>query len=189
MPKKEVTPMQVPEISIGSFDLTLVGTSPLIMHKWSEKAKKQMAAKQSKEPKQGREPRDPQRDYEDSIYHHPEGGYGFPTVGIKAAAVNAAVQADMFKTEARAAFHINGEMVKIDGKPSMRTDMVRIMGTSDLRYRAEFKKWKTTFTILYNTSLLKPEQIVNLFNLAGFGVGIGEWRPQKNGPYGRFEVA
>jgi hypothetical protein len=96
----------------------------------------------------------------------------------------------MFKTDARATFHIDGELVKIDGEPEPREDMVRVgMGTADIRYRGEFKNWSTTFTIRYNASVLSAEQIVNLFNAAGFGVGIGEWRPQKSGSYGRFHVA
>jgi hypothetical protein len=39
-----------------------------------------------------------------------------------------------------------------------------------------------------NASVLSADQITNLFNVAGFGVGIGEWRPQKNGSFGRLHV-
>ena len=92
-------------------------------------------------------------------------------------------------TEARGAFHIIGELVRIDGEPRMREDMVRVgMGTADIRYRAGFPEWSTTITISYNAGVFTPEQIVNLFNQGGFGVGVGEWRPEKNGPFGRFHV-
>ena len=37
--------------------------------------------------------------------------------------------------------------------------------------------------------MLSAAQIVNLFNTAGFGVGIGEWRSEKDGQYGSFHVA
>jgi len=40
-----------------------------------------------------------------------------------------------------------------------------------------------------NTSAVSIEQLANLFVIAGFAVGVGEWRPEKNGQYGRFEVA
>ncbi len=40
-----------------------------------------------------------------------------------------------------------------------------------------------------NSGAISAEQIANLLNTAGFGVGIGEWRPEKNGSYGRFHVA
>jgi hypothetical protein len=186
---KEVEVVSLPALQLKTIEITLVGDSPLISHRWSEKAKKQMLDKQMKKAKQGKQAKDPQQDYEDSLYKHPDGGYGFPTIAFKAAAVTAAVDADMYKTQARSSFHVDGELVKLDGKPAPREDMVKLSGgVADLRYRAEFKKWSTTFTIKYNSSVISAEQIVNLFNIAGFGVGIGEWRPQKNGSFGRFHV-
>jgi hypothetical protein len=72
----------------------------------------------------------------------------------------------------------------------MREDMVRVgMGSADLRYRGEFKEWKTTFSIRFNKNVLSIEQIVLLFNTAGFAIGVGEWRPEKNGSHGMFHVA
>lgn len=41
----------------------------------------------------------------------------------------------------------------------------------------------------FNRNVLSAAQIVNLFNTAGFGVGIGEWRSEKDGHYGMFHVA
>jgi hypothetical protein len=43
-------------------------------------------------------------------------------------------------------------------------------------------------TVRYNRNVLSAEQIVSLFNTAGFAIGIGEWRPQKNGGFGMFHV-
>lgn len=185
-----VTVIEIPKLSIETIDITLIGDSPLIVHRWSEKAKKQMLDKQMKKATSGKEAKNPEQDYLDSLYKHPDGGYGFPTIGIKAAGVSACSQIDgITKVDARASFHIDGELVKIDGKPKPREDMVRIaMGTADLRYRGEFTNWKTTFSVKFNSRVLSAEQIVNIFNVAGFGVGIGEWRPQKNGSYGRFHV-
>lgn len=183
--------IEIPKIDVGQLEITLVGDSPLISHKWSEKAKKQMLDKQMKKAKTAKEAKDPEQDYKDSLYDHPGGGYGFPCVAFKAAAVSACRFSDGIKmTEARGAFHVVGELAKIDGEPSMREDMVRVgMGTADIRYRGQFEKWKTRLLVSYNKAALSPEQIVNLFNIAGFGVGVGEWRPEKDGSYGRFHVA
>ena len=63
------------------------------------------------------------------------------------------------------------------------------MGTADIRYRAEFKKWKATLTIRYNAHVISTEQIINLYHVAGFSIGIGDWRPQKEGSHGMFHVA
>ena len=86
-------------------------------------------------------------------------------------------------------FFVPGELVAIEGEPSMREDMVRVgMGTADLRYRPEFKSWSISLPIEYNADAITLEQIVNLVNLAGFGVGIGEWRPERDGQYGMFHA-
>ncbi|NQS97851.1 MAG: hypothetical protein HQ591_05310 [candidate division Zixibacteria bacterium] len=119
--------------------------------------------------------------------HH----YGFPAIAFKSAAVDACSHIDgVTKVLARGAFHINGKLLKIEAdEPTMREDMVRIaMGTADLRFLGEFKKWKVLIPIRYNASVLSPDQIVNLFNTAGFAVGVGEMRPARNGSYGMFHV-
>jgi len=172
-------------------DITLIGDSALISHRWSEKAKKEMLDKQMKVAKTAKQAKDPEQDYRDSLYIDPDGGYGFPCVAFKAAAVGACRFVDGIKmTEARGAFHVVGELAHIDGEPEMREDMVRVgMGTADIRYRGEFKTWRTILTVAYNADAISTGQIINLFNLAGFGVGVGEWRPEKDGSYGRFHVA
>jgi hypothetical protein len=189
--QKAVEQIQIPRIEIERFQITLIGDSSLITHRWSEKAKKQMLDKQMKTATTAKEAKDPERDYQESIYHHPDGGYGFPSVAFKNAAVSACRFADGTKmTVARGAFHVEGEFVQIVGEPIPREDMVRVgMGTADIRYRAEFPNWKAVVPLSYNRHALSKEQIINLFNLAGFGVGVGEWRPERNGSFGRFHVA
>src|SRR5262249_15901195 len=94
------------------------------------------------------------------------------------------------KVAARQAFHVVGELVQIHGEPEMREDMVRVgMGAADIRYRAEFKQWKVCLSIRYNARVLTDEQIINLFNTAGFAGGVGEWRSEKDGSFGLFHVA
>lgn len=186
----EAVMIELPPVQLRQLEITLVGDSPLICHAWSKKAKQEMLDKQMKKAKQAKAAKDPERDYKESLYEHPDGGFGFPAVAFKAAAVDACSHiANITKVEARGAFHINGDMVKIDGKPNPREDMVKIgMGVADIRYRGEFRKWKCTFNLRYNTNVISPEQILNLFNTAGFAIGIGEWRPQRDGSFGMFHV-
>lgn len=87
------------------------------------------------------------------------------------------------------AFHIMGDLVEIEGTPEMREDMVRVgMGVADMRFRGEFKTWSACIPIRYNQGVFSAEQIVNLFNLGGFGCGVGEWRPEKGGSFGMYHV-
>ncbi len=181
--------VELKKLNISRMMLKLRGISPLIMHKWSDKAKREMLDKQMKKTKTAKAAKDPQADYEASMYRDADGHPCFPCVAFKAAAVDAALSMDMKKTNLRQSFHVTGEMVKIVGEPSMREDMVRIgMGTADIRHRAEFKQWACVLPISYNANMISAEQIVNLFQSAGFGVGVGEWRPQKDGSFGMFEV-
>jgi hypothetical protein len=180
----------LPRLDIRLLNLHIVGDAPLICHKWSEKAKREMLDKQMKKAKPAKVAKDPQKDYEESLYRGPNGEYQFPAIAFKCAAIDACSHVDgITKVEARGAFHVMGEYVDIIGKPTKREDMVRVgMGTADIRFRGEFKKWSTRFVVRYNARVLSPEQITNLFNTAGFAIGVGEWRPEKNGDKGLFHV-
>lgn len=206
--KKENVGIELPALQIGLMEVVLIGDSPLIVHAWSQKAKKEMLDKQMKKAKAAKEAKDPKADFEAAMYRLSDGGYGFPSVAFKNAAVTAGTSvAGLTKIQARQAFHILGEDADIDGafegsksrvnlvrieggEPAMREDMVRVgMGTADLRYRPEFSEWRTKILVRYNTNVLSESQILNLLNVAGFAVGVGEWRPEKDGQYGMFHVA
>lgn len=207
-PKKENVGFVIPRLEVQMMEVTVVGDTPLIVHAWSAKAKREMLEKQMKKAKAAKEAKDPRKDFEESMYRLPDGGYGFPSVGFKSAAATAALTTDgIKKAHALRAFHVVGEdidvegafegtkmrqnLVRIEGSPpAMREDLVRVgMGTADLRYRAEFFPWHARVLIRYQARLLSPEQILNLINLAGFSVGIGEWRPEREGQSGMFHVA
>jgi len=186
---KSSATIELPPLNIQTITFMLVGDSPLIVHAWSEKAKRQMLDKQMKKAAKAREAKDPEADYEACFYRTESGAYGFPAIGVKAAMVSACRFVDAKMTMARGAFHIDAEMLEVIGEPRPREDMVRVgMGTADIRYRPEFPEWRIPATIKFNAAVMSAEQIANLLNTAGFGVGIGEWRPEKNGSYGRFHV-
>ncbi|QCG93967.1 hypothetical protein E6C67_08445 [Azospirillum sp. TSA2s] len=194
--------IELPRLNVQMLQITLVGDAPLICHAWSEKAKEMMLNKQMGKANAGKEKKVPERDFMESLYwltdkptensfEVPAGSrFGFPAVGFKAAAVSACRFVDGIKmTEVRGAFHIIGDMIEIKGTPTPREDMVRVgMGTADIRYRGEFREWTADMTVRYNANALSAEQIVNLFNVAGFGVGVGEWRPERDGSFGMFHV-
>jgi hypothetical protein len=183
--------IQLPAMKVQHMEITLIGDSPLICHAWSDKAKARILDKQMKRAKAGNEAKDPEADYAASLYRGAKGEYVFPCVAFKSAAVDACSHvAEITKVQARGAFHIIGEFARIEGEPSPREDMVTIgMGSADIRYRGEFKQWRVRLRIRYNSNVLSAEQITNLFNTAGFAVGVGNWRPEKNGSFGMFHVA
>lgn len=212
MATKNETVITIPAIEVKEMELNLVGTSPLIMHAWADKAKREMLEKQMGVAKTRKHSdKNPVEDFINSMYWLTEkpteyteeafdeaikngAKFGFPVVAFKAAAVNGAYRAGIIKNKvtANGAFHIQGEMaeIKTPNPPIMREDMVRIgMGTADIRYRGEFTNWSTTLHIRYNEGAITLEQIANIFNFGGFSCGVGEWRVEKGGSYGTFQVA
>jgi len=186
--------IKLDQLELKATKMKIRGTSPLICHKWSEKAKRGMLEKQmGKNKVKARAKKDPKGDYEDSLYKLQGGGFGFPAVAFKAAMVRAAKSIDgLTMTDARQMFRIladDGDLVKINGEPSMREDMVRIQQTTDIRYRGEFREWSADLSFHYNAAVISLETLAALIQLAGFSVGVGEWRPEKSGTYGTFEIA
>jgi hypothetical protein len=173
----------------------IVGTTPLITHAWSEKAKQEMRDKQTGKAKPKKEAKDPEADFQASKYRLPDGREAFPAVAFKAAIVNAArLFEGITMTELRQTVYVHGEgpnlLVPIQGESYMREDMVRIgMGTADLRYRACYQGWRAQLMISWVPNVCTLEQMVALIEAAGLG-GIGEWRPEKSksGQYGMFEI-
>lgn len=187
---KEVN-VTIPAPDIRRATFRVIGVAPLICHAWSEKAKKQMLDKQMKKATSAKAAKDPEQDFRDSLYPMPDGnGFGFPAIGFKSAMVRAGTYLDLKMTFLRGAFHVDGEFVRIEGEPKMREDMVRVgMGTADIRYRGEFDPWAANIDVRYNARAISQEQVANLLVTAGFSVGVGEWRPERDGQYGMWELA
>lgn len=205
--------LALPPINIKFITLNILGDTPLVCHKWEEKAKRMILEKQTKKATAGQEKRYPAKEFANSLYWLtekpdldnvsdekakkildeiiPQSQFGFPTTAFKASAIDAAYQQGVLakKTTARGAIHLLGDFVVINGTPVIREDMVKIgMGSADIRFRAEFKSWSTSINIKYNANAISDEQIINLFNIGGFSNGIGEWRPAKDGTFGTYHV-
>lgn len=218
MATKKVETVKIEPLKIEYRQITIIGDTPLIVHAWSEKAKKEMLEKQQKKTKTSakaiRDPfaefmnacywitEKPNEDTEDAFTKAIQNGakFGFPVTAIKQAAQSTLYRLGVIPNQMimRGAFFIKGIGENQLGEiitpypPECREDMVKIGGiskTSDLRYRPCFNDWKMILDIEYNASSdITWEQIVNGINTAGFMNGIGEWRPEKDGPYGRFHV-
>lgn len=180
----------IPTIKVEQFTIKIIGDTSLISHRFSDQEKQQILDKQMRKPAKQREPKNPEEQFENSIYYTNDGLYGFPAIAIKNAAVSACrFLPDMKMTEARGAFFVMGEIIPINGEPTIREDIVRLNGrTADIRYRAEYIDWIIPVTVRFNPNIISIDGVVSLINLAGFHIGIGDWRPEKNGTHGMFHV-
>lgn len=222
---KSVKTIEIKPINIETVDIAIVGTTPLIVHAWSDKAKQMMLDKQrGKKVGAKHDIKIPYNDFINSLYwltlkpldmnsdEEAEAAFnncvaagakfGFPVNGIKQAIISGAYRAglDVKQTELRGTFFLEGgtdastvDMAEIVGSvPEMREDMVRVGGMSksaDIRYRGEFKEWEIPLRLKYNKDgKYSLEQILNMVGFGGFCCGIGEWRPEKDGQNGMFEL-
>jgi hypothetical protein len=198
--------IQLAPISQRRIVVPIVGTAPLIVHAWSEKARKQMLDAQQSV-KRAKANRDPEADFRESLYYVADsegGGYGFPAIAFKAAAVGAARLFDrtIKMTELRQFLGIGGVLsadgnqllVKLDDLgsepcvPVMREDMVRVGMGTDLRFRGMFLTWRTELHMTFIENSISLESVLGLVNAGGMTVGVGEWRPERNGMFGTFTV-
>ena len=213
--KKTTEVLEIRPIEIQKVNLRIVGDTPLIMHAWSEKAKRMMLDAQMGLAKgKKKEPKNPVEDFIRSMYWLTDmpdemteeafseaisngARFGFPVTAFKQAAISAAYRMGWAKDKVslRGAFFIDGDengMIEIHSDtPKMREDMVKVgMGTADIRYRGEFDNWYADMTISYNMNgNYSLENIMNIINAGGYICGVGEWRPEKDGQYGMFHVA
>jgi len=68
------------------------------------------------------------------------------------------------------------------------TTGVVVAGRRVLRTRARFDEWAVTFVVEADDELVDRDKLVTWLDIGGRRLGIGDWRPQKSGQYGRFSV-
>lgn len=171
------------------------GTSPLIHHAWSQKGLDMMRMTAAERKKREKTKRVPEEEAMNCAYYTDDGSYGIPLTAFKASLIGAAHKDfGIEKTLLRKAFFIpstdSNRVVPIDAdEPSVREDIVRVgANQTDLRYRLEFKNWRCNIVAEIDKELINQADIVKLVDRAGFSVGICEWRPEKGGEFGRFEL-
>jgi hypothetical protein len=190
------TTAEIDKLALERIIVPIIGTSPLLIHRFSEKAKRQMLDNMQgrKSPK---EVKDPQAEYEAAAYRFTDGGYGIPVISFKLATVGGArFYSSVTMTALKQYIFFRGEigvdgqqLARIDGEPHMREDVVRVgRGGTDLRYRPEFMPWQTTIDVTYVTSVLTRNSVLSLIDAGGMGCGVGEWRPERGGDFGTYQV-
>jgi hypothetical protein len=196
----EAAAMTITPLARETLLIPIVGMTPLIVHRFSEKAKRTMLDAQQGR-KRAKAIRDPESDYQEAFYRYGEGdagGFGFPSVGFKAATISAARLYDksVTMTSLRQCLFVSGVLghdgqmlVPIDGEPQMREDVVRLsMSSTDLRYRPMFAEWSATLEVTFIASVLNRDSVLSLVEAGGLTVGIGEWRPERKGDFGTYCV-
>ena len=180
-------------IKMGRLRVVVDGISPLLTHNPESMSTSGADAK-----KGGRIPT-PEVEAEAGCYRLEDGSFGIKGEAFRSSDLGAAGAWKMKKTSARsriAHIRVVEELVQLqrrDGTPideyviDRRRAIVQRAGI--IRCRPRFDEWSCTFTIEFDPALVPdPKLIVDILQDAGGRIGVGDYRPSKNGWFGRFVV-
>lgn len=206
MAKKPTETIEIKPPNFKTIEVGIIGTAPLVLNKFSHKAKEMMKAKQEAgsqaKKKKEREPKDFQANYEAAKYVSRDGSVaseaprlasGKPWLGIPApsfrnAMISACRLVGFTMTIAKLAVFIEADgfdkddgtpLVKIaTGEPRYHESMVRNeTGVADIRARPMWEEWTVNLRVRFDADMFSESDVVNLLARAGAQVGIGEGRP------------
>lgn len=200
LPKKvQTSDVEIMEIHTRQVTFNIVGISPMIMHRFDQKAWRELllpSQSKNRAEKAMTLKHDPVAEFRGAIYmsrnpkgptavHVPSGSFhnalGQAAIDIPGAA----------KSEIKRLTTIVDETVHLYGLPLLGCHMVRnsgINGAPDVRTRPIFRDWACQITFRFIADLVKESQLAALMGAAGHIIGIGDWRGQKGGPWGRFKI-
>jgi hypothetical protein len=197
-PKEEVS--EILEVTQGSFECCLLGTSPMILNRMSEKAKHELLLPKGRKTaaeKATTLKHNPVDEYRASVYRitdpNAQTYLAHLSTAFKGALRTAAL--DMpgaKKSQIGRLTYVNGDYVGIFGIPKLFMSVTRsadINKTPDIRTRAIVPNWACRLKVTYVQPLIKAQAVANLLAAAGLTIGVGDWRPEKGaGSYGQFRL-
>ena len=197
--EKEDIAVEILEIGQGEVRFNILGTSPLICHRYPFKAWQELVLPSRKENRAALEQtlkHVPIEEYRESLYRNRDPKratmFHLPNGMFAGALTQAGVDVP---GAARATLErltrVADVSIDLYGVPQIFCAMVRNSGinrTPDVRTRPIFPQWACRVTVRYCRPQLTERNISNLMGAAGLICGIGDWRGERGGPYGAFKV-
>jgi hypothetical protein len=190
--------VQIIEVQTASITVAIVGTTPLILNRLSEKAKHELlmpAPRKTAADKASKLKHEPLAEFRASPHTMGEGPtlLAIPATALKGAMRTAALDLPgAKKSQIGRLTYIAGEYIGVYGIPKVFTTTVRsadMNRTPDIRTRCIIPHWCATATITFVKPIMREQAIANLVAAAGITVGVGDFRPEKGaGNYGQFTV-
>lgn len=181
---------------MAEYQMTVVGLSPLLTHNpASMGAPKAAGTKGSNIPS-------PEDEAELGAYRLPSGQCAIPSIAFRNAIIEAggawkaAGRRSSMKT-ILSHIEMQEELLPLhhpdDGSPltsyTIDRRRVRIQKAGILRSRPRFEAWAVSFVLVYDELLLpQPGIIQQISDDGGRRFGVGDYRPQTRGWFGRFRV-
>jgi hypothetical protein len=173
------------------------GITPLLIHKFGAEA--EVSKKTRRVEVKVRDPREEARKV---AYIADDGSYYFNAFSIPNAMGNAGashkstgsrkslrfVVPSAVRMDSDTVTILNGSGKAKDFEVDARPVTIPATKGRVMRYRPRFNQWGARFLVHIDDELLSCEMAHQLLNEAGQSIGIGDFRPEKRGPFGRFLV-
>lgn len=210
MSNKSIEPVSISAPNIQTGEVWIRGTAPLVMHKFSHKAKAQIRAKQEAGSTANKNKRKEAKDFvacfNESRHISMEGWDGIPATAFRTACISACRLVGFKMSLAKLSIFIVEDgwdadegtpLVRIVGPaPRMLESMVRVGGISktvDIAVRPQWLEWGVRLRFRYDADQFTANDIVNLIARVGLQVGICEGRPDSSNStgmgWGTFEIS
>ena len=192
--------IQVIEVVKGQIDFCILGTSPLIMNRMSQKVWHELLAPKGKKnaaEKASSLKHDPIKEFRDSPYIIENKAapslLGILPTAFKGAMLTAALDMPGTKrTQMGRLLTVDWDMQPVYGVPRVFMSITRsadMNKTPDVRTRAILPEWACRLTVTFNKPILREQSVANLLAAAGMQSGVGDWRQEKgSGSFGAFKL-
>lgn len=202
------TSVQIAPPNIKTATFTIRGLSPLVIHRFSQKAKNMMLdtmkAGSTARGKKKREPLDELATFNASRYISKDGWDGFNVASVRCALISACRLVGFKMTLAKLSVFVEEDgrdkdepqfgLIRIlDAKPVMQQDIARVeTGQAYVTIRAAYHDWRAKIRIRFDADQFTVQDVSNLLSRVGAQVGIGEGRPDSKNScgmgWGTFEI-
>ena len=170
-------------------EVEITGTTPLLMN-----SPKGMIENMTKKTVNKNTNYDPQEQAEKVSYRKKDGELYVPAEAVKGCLVGAASYKKFGRYTAKPI--ISGGVMIVPNQIGLGTKdyevdlrTVVIQRSRVVKARPTLEKWKLKFTLMYDETLIADgEMIKPILEEAGKRVGLLDFRPQKNGSFGMFEI-
>ena len=171
------------------YKVEVKGVSPYLMHRFGvEGADTKTQKKVGKKDYKG--------EVENALYKSPDGEIYVPATQLKGSLMEAGKQMRVVGKGKATYSKLFGAVVIIEPdtipmspqKWEIDERAVVIQRTRIIRYRPKFKDWSLKFNVVVMDDDISLEVVKEGLDIAGNYCGIGDFRPQKKGSYGRFIV-
>jgi hypothetical protein len=183
-----IVSITAPRIQTAKF--RLIGTSPFVQARFSEKAKQAMMAKMqagsTAKGKKVREARDFDQDCRNAMHIGVDGKNGVPAGAFRSAMISACRLVNFKMTLAKLSVFIEADTFdRVDGVPLVylsgeweRLDMHtrNTTGVVDIRVRPMWRQWTIDLRVQFDEDQFSLTDVTHLLMRAGQQVGIGEGR-------------